>query len=242
MKNVFSLSLAAAALFVAASAANAAVLVHYTDNSTQTPINSEYTINPVTPHAPFAYSGSETWWTRANGEGLSVNPTGTAAEKETATIAANSYVEFGLNAVEGYQIDIDSVSFYVTAQSPVSGTGPTAAMTVTVFLRSSLDDYTDTLVSTSIEIPARPDEGDFVSDNITATANELSTAYSTISGTVDFRAYVYIETAETSSLQVVRLDKFTINGETSVIPEASSMGLFGGVFALAVLLLFRRRS
>ncbi|QYY36761.1 hypothetical protein [Ruficoccus sp. ZRK36] len=244
MRKIFSLPLAAAALFTLSSTASADVLVFYTDDTTQTPINNEYTINPIAPHAPFQYSASKSWWSRATDSGFPVNPapSGTIAEKQTATVTANSYVEFGLNAVEGYQISIDQVDILVQPQSLTGTDAPaTEPMTLTVFLRSSLDNYESTLAVISSSIPGREVGGAVVTNPVTLTADALPTEFNTISGTVNFRAYAYIETEESSFYQVARLDNIEINGTTSAIPESATVGLFGGVFALAVLLLARRR-
>ncbi|QYY37141.1 PEP-CTERM sorting domain-containing protein [Ruficoccus sp. ZRK36] len=243
MKTFFTLPIAVASLLTLATTASAATLATWTAPESTTPASPGYTINDgVLPaNSPFTYStNTSTWFARGDSSDLVnvYNQGWTVAQQQDAAIAAESYIEFSLTADENYQFDVTDISANIAAQS-LAYTA-TEAMDVYAFIRTSVDDYATTVGDATLNLPASPQDSTATRSG-TVTATSLDPEYSSITGTVTYRIYYYIDTAAVSTNQVLRLYSTTIEGTTSVIPEPATMGLFGGAFALAMMLWVRRR-
>ncbi|MGE9292365.1 MAG: PEP-CTERM sorting domain-containing protein [Puniceicoccales bacterium] len=243
MKTFFTLPLAAASLLILATTASAATLGYWDAPVSTTPSSPEYTINDavVPASSPFTYSTvSDTWFSYGNDSDLLnvYNEGWTVAQQQAAAVAAGVYIEFSLTADESTQFDITTIEARISGQSLSHST--TEPIDVYAFVRTSVDDYATTVADASVSVPYSLD-GDTSSKYATATSSSLSSEYSSITGTVTFRVYYYVDTVEASVDQIARLYSLTVDGTTSAIPEPATMGLFGGAFALAVLLWVRRR-
>lgn len=133
------------------------------------------------------------------------------AADEDAAVAANKYVQFTITPGAS-PINIDSLQFLDSRGS----TSETRGFAV----RSSLDNYTSTLISVA-DIPTQYVEGgDWQFQDVDLSGNA---AFQNLTGPVTFRFYVFI--SGVTSSRAVNFDDITING--SIVPEPATLCLLG---------------
>jgi hypothetical protein len=155
-------------------------------------------------------------WGAASGSGTLFisNPTNVP----TAAISTSQYVSVEVNPLLDNTVSYDSVSFRFGGDNTSAGTD----CTFTLELRSSLDNYTSVLGTTSYA--ALRSSGQL---NFTTTSFDLSVipSFQEVSSPTTFRFYVYDNSNVNTTKIAVRLDDISVYG--SVIPEPATIGMLG---------------
>lgn len=225
------LSCTAGALFAMATlpAARAATLVTYEGGVAVGPANFDPSAVPANLTAtPISQPATALLFTSIlftaptyPGQGVVLQTTtidATAGRPAGATPADSEYILFTLSLDSGFQMSLDQFSFKAARGGSSAGRG--------YDLRSSLDDYQNTLATSNIA--TQRSEG---FSNISIT---LGTEFDNLEAPVTFRIYVY----STGTGSSIEFDDITVDGSLAVVPEPAA-GLLG-MLALGGLLRRRR--
>lgn len=222
MKHAACLSLLTLASLSLASSASAAVVASYSFTSNLSSGDSQGSSLASSIQSGGGLGAQDTSWGRSGGQSdlyIRGNVTDTVA-------SATDYVFFTLAITPGTTYDFTNLTFKHSIQIASGGTVP---FNTTIIVRSSLDGYASALGTFQL---GSVDAG----GPYTATTNpsvNLS-AYTGISGTVEFRFYIQDDGDHTNN--VTRIDDIQLNA--NVIPEPASGVMLLGAGALAA---FRRR-
>ncbi len=157
------------------------------------------------------------------------------ATSEGGAVSDNDYIEFVLTPDTLVEMNFTSLSFDFFMQN-VSGSG---SATQSLFLRSSLDGFASTVGTISRTQLAN--SGNTSWTDSTRTFDLSAPLYQAVDQAVAFRLFFYRSTA--AGIQegtITRLDNFSFNGSTVVIPEPSTYALLG--LGLGALIWLRRRT
>lgn len=144
----------------------------------------------------------------------------------SAALTADDYVSFTVTTTPGTIYNFTTLSFKYSAQIATGGTGP---FTSNAVVRSSLDNFATDLGTFSV---TRVGVG---GTNIATPQPSVDlSAFTNVSGTVEFRIYVFDDVDNANNQN--RFDNITLNAD--IVPEPSGVSLLAGS---ALLIALRRR-
>lgn len=156
---------------------------------------------------------------------------------EAEALSSSSYFEFTFTPTEGEVFDFTSFAVAIGSQTIGGSATPHAAYTGHFFVRSSLDSFGSNLGTDSFFTASEISGVHGPNQTFTST---LGPEFTSISGAVTFRIYLYIETDSRHYLQSLRLDNVVLSGNV-VIPEPANAGaLLGSAMVLTVFASRRR--
>ncbi|AHF92438.1 glycosyltransferase family 1 [Opitutaceae bacterium TAV5] len=240
MKHItLALGISLAALSPLARAASSE-LVRYADNGTKTAKDDTYSVSSTIGFAPEVVSNVFAWASNggtliargltkaSNGTNNLAIGNGNAITDEAAAVALGKYFTFEIEPTAGNQLTLTEVA--AKTQSDV-GAG-LQALTVTAFLRSSVDNYASTLASFTITTPENQGTGTSSQFGL-LTTGPLGVAFSGLTEKVTFRLYAYVQSDNLDWNHIVRFDDIRISGyTTSAIPEPGTTALLAGAAML----------
>ena len=223
--NPFVASLLGAFLF--AAPAHAAVIAQYPFNdSTLSSTDTE----PNSTAGNFLGTSRTDWGYSSSGGNVFVLSRATTDSQANA-IDADDYWSFTVTPDTGYLMNLTTITFDTIHNATAGGTEDANA-TMSVFLRTSVDNYAS-------------DVGDIFTNawnTTTPRSVDLSGLdFQSITAATTFRLYVF-DSGTDNPRNGSRLDNVVLNGDVVVIPESSSVLLVGLAFAgLGLSGLLRRR-
>lgn len=158
------------------------------------------------------------------GNSIFIRSSGTDGSDEAGAVSAGDYVSFSVTP-NSTPLALDTLSFDLAYTKSTSN--PVA--NATVFLRSGLDGFSGTLGSANI---ASVNTG-----GITWNPEAFDLTGNTISGTTEFRLYIFDSSALSSD--IIRIDNVSLTATT--IPEPSVYAAGMGLLFGAVTIFYRRR-
>ncbi|EIP96675.1 PEP-CTERM putative exosortase interaction domain-containing protein [Opitutaceae bacterium TAV1] len=210
-------------------------LVLWDDNASRTAKDDTYTVsstigisNPVANVN--GYSSGGNWFSRLRvsaSSGAANNVaigTGVASTSEAAAVDLGNYFTFSIKPTDGNTLTLTEVAAKV--QGDV-GAG-LEALTVTAFLRSSVDNYASTIATFTVTTPKNEGTGTATQFG-TLTTGTLGVAFSGLTEEVTFRLYAYVQSDAPNWTHIVRFDNIRITGSTATaIPEPATTALLAG--------------
>ncbi|EIQ00674.1 hypothetical protein OpiT1DRAFT_05224 [Opitutaceae bacterium TAV1] len=244
---VFALTFGIAALSSLAWAASSE-LVLYDNNTAKTAKDGTYSVSSTIGFAPGfeinnlnAYStSSNNWFSRAKTSARDDNllvGTGVASTDEAAAVALGKYFTFAIEPTAGNTLTLTEVA--LKAQGDVGG--GLKALTVTAFLRSSVDDYANTIATVTVTTPKN--EGTTTATKpVTLTTGPLGVVFSALTEEVTFRLYAYVQSENAAFNHIVRFDDIRISGYTSAVavPEPTTTAVLAGALVMLAVWGMRR--
>lgn len=216
----------------AAGSARAAVLADYRfDNPSSPPLTPAQRV--VSGDSDPNSSASSFVGSSALGDRAKPAPSGADfviyADGAGSSFDSNHYIGFTLDITAGYTADLTTLNF--TQAAGIGSSSDSTSFTVYADVRSSLDNFASSLLLTSA---TRATPGGSTSASPAPSVNLSS--FTGISGSIEFRFFVYDSTSSTSDVQ--RIDTVILSG--NIVPEPAGLSLAG--VAGAGLMARRRRS
>ncbi|MBC2602648.1 hypothetical protein [Puniceicoccus vermicola] len=132
-------------------------------------------------------------------------------EDEDRVIETASFIEFSLAPKEDQRISLDELRVRIGSQRLAQNEKRTESFTTQFFIRSSVDDYQNTLGAGRIYLGAASSASNTHWEEIEVDLRS-DPSFENISKEVQFRIYIYLTTSEPNWLQVARVDDIVLTG------------------------------
>lgn len=143
---------------------------------------------------------------------------------ETQAVAENDFVSFTLNPQPGARLALTNLQ--LSAYYNVINSLDAFAQYGTVFVRSSVDDYTATLGSVTVQ-------GDNYGGGWETLSIPLGTAFNNLVSPATFRVYFYDDMSAAGTSGGLRLDNLFVRGTIELLPFITHIGVSGSTVTIA---------